>query len=562
MLKGSFDGREGLLSGGGDGVVSCTLGATTVLFSGVLFNRKELASGEENAAEIVAQLYRQHGAEGFEALNGPFVLALFDGTQLVLARDHVGQAFLFFRRDGRKVFFSESLNDISHGSDRDYQAFADYLALGYIPAPRTIRRDVAKLPAATAAIFREGEPAFRRYWAPAYEPSYRLSFEDAAQETKRLARQAIRRCLALDDKAGFLLSGGIDSSLLLSLTTEEFSAPRKAFTVGFANPRYDERALAQAVARNVGAEHVTQQVEPSDFAAFLQARKLSGEPFADSSLLPDCCAMKLAASQCRTVLLGDGGDELFGGYRRYRVMALRNRLGEGLSRLGGAAASLLACVLPHASEGRTSLATIARFGKALRQHPVPCYASFQELFSPRELAALVPDLFARPERCGTIGSYHADWRKIFAASPDVNGVNLIDLLYYLPDDGCRKEGLAAEYAGLRAFSPLLDMDVVRFALTLPVDYRLTLKQGKLLLRHIGREYLPDEILRQVKRGFGMPVAAWLRNELKSYVTELPDRLDSFGCFDKPYLRRLIREHLDGKADHGAKLWALICCQDD
>ena len=562
MLKGSFDGREGLLSGGGDGIVSAAPGTTSVLFSGVLFNRKELAQGAENEAEIVARLYRQHGAEGFAVLNGPFVLALFDGTQLVLARDHVGQAFLFFRRDGGKVFFSESLNDIPHGSERDYRAFADYLSLGYIPAPRTIWRDVVKLPAATAAVFREGEPAFRRYWTPVYEPSRRLRFEDAAQETKRLARQAIRRCLALDDRAGFLLSGGIDSSLLLSLTAEECSVPRKAFTVGFANPRYDERALARAVVRNAGAEHVTQQIEPSEFAAFLQAQKLSGEPFADSSLLPDCCAMKLAAAQCRTVLLGDGGDELFGGYRRYRIMALRNRLGEGLSRLGGAAASLLACVLPHASEGRTSLATLARLGKALRQPPVPCYASFQEFFSPRELAALAPDLFARPERFGAAAPYLADWQKIFAASPDVNGVNLIDLLYYLPDDGCRKEGLAAEYAGLRAFSPLLDMDVVRFALTLPIDYRLTLKQEKLLLRHIGREYLPDAILHQVKRGFGMPVAAWLRNELKPYVTELPDKLDSFGCFDKPYLRRLIREHLDGKADHGAKLWALICCKGD
>ena len=562
MLKGSFDGGSRVLAGEGKGVVSCRTGTTTLFFSGVLFNRRELAQGGENEAEIVDRLYREKGIDGFAELNGPFVLALFDGAQLVLARDHLGQAFLFFRSDGEKVFFSESLNDIPHGSDRDWQAFADYLSLGYIPAPRTIWREVVKLPAGNAVIFRSGVRSLRRYWTPEYEPSTRLSFEDAAQETKRLALQAIRRCLALDDKAGFLLSGGIDSSLLLSLTAEECALPRKAFTVGFANPRYDERALAQTVARNAGAEHVTQQVEPSAFAAFLQAQKLSGEPFADSSLLPDCCAMKLAASQCRTVLLGDGGDELFGGYRRYRIMALRKYLGEGLSRLGGGAASLLAYALPRAAEGRTSLATLARLGKALRQSPIPCYASFQELFSPRELAALAPDLFAHKERYGAIASYHADWRKIFAGCPGVNGVNLIDLMYYLPDDGCRKEGLAAEYAGLRAFSPLLDMDVVRFALTLPVDYRLTLRQGKLLLRHIGREYLPDVILHQVKRGFGMPLAAWLRNELRPHAAELPDKLDSFGCFDKSYLRRLVKEHLEGSADHGAKLWALICCAND
>ena len=561
MLRGSFDGAGGVLSGEGKGVVSCKAGTAVVFFSGVLFNQKELAQGAENEAEIVARLYRQRGIDGFAELNGPFVLALFDGAQLVLARDHLGQAFLFFRADGGKVFFSESLNDVPHGPDRDWQAFADYLSLGYVPAPRTIWRDVEKLTAGSAALFRNGDRSVRRYWSPVYAPSRRLSFEDAAQETRRLARQAIRRCLALDDQAGFLLSGGIDSSLLLSLTAEEFSAPRRAFTVGFADPRYDERALAQTVARNAGVEHVTRQVEPSGFAALLQAQKLSGEPFADSSLLPDCCAMKLAAGRCGTVLLGDGGDEFFGGYRRYRIMALRSRLGEGLSRFGGGAASLLAKMLPRASEGRTSLSTLGRLGKALRLPPVPCYASFQELFSPDELTALAPDLFARTERYGAIGSYHAEWRKIFEESPGVNGVNRIDLLYYLPDDGCRKEGLAAEYAGIRAFSPLLDMDVVRFALTLPVDYRLNLRQGKLLLRRIGREYLPDAILHQVKRGFGMPVAAWLRNELKSHLLALPDKLDACGCFDKPYLRRLVQEHLDGKADHGAKLWALICCAE-
>ena len=559
MVKGSFDGRKGLLSGGGKGVVSCTLGSTTLLFSGVLFNRKELAQGEENEAQIVARLYARKGIAAFEELNGPFVLALFDGTQLVLARDHVGQAFLFFRSDGREVRFSESLNDIPKGEERDWQAFADYLSLGYIPAPRTIWRGVFKLPAGSAAVFRNGVRSFRRYWTPVYEASRRLGFEEAAQETKRLVLQAVRRCLEVDDKAGFLLSGGIDSSLLLSLTAEEFPASRKAFTVGFSNPRYDERALAQTVTRRSGVEHVTQQVEPSEFATLLKAQRLSGEPFADSSLLPDCCAMKLAAEQCAAVLLGDGGDELFGGYRRYRIMALRNWLGEGLSRLGGGAASLLAEVLPHASEGRTSLSSLARLGKALKRPPVPCYASFQELFSPDDLTVLAPDLFVRKERYGAIGSYHAVWQEIFDGSPGVNGVNLIDLLHYLPDDGCRKEGLASECAGIKAFSPLLDMDVVRFALTLPIDYRLSLRQGKLLLRHIGKEYLPGEILQQVKRGFGMPVSAWLRKELKPYVMELPDKLDSFGCFSKSHIRRLVSDHLAGRADHGSKLWALICC---
>ena len=168
-----------------------------------------------------------------------------------------------------------------------------------------------------------------------------------------------------------------------------------------------------------------------------------------------------------------------------------------------------------------------------------------------ELTSLAPDLALQIE------PYYVRWQEIYNRCLGVKEVNLIDLLTYLPDDGCRKEGLAASAAGMTAFSPLMDMDVVRFALNLPLKYKLNMRQGKLMLRRLGEKKLPSEIYRHAKRGFGMPVAAWLRNELKAVVQELPQRLQTFGFFKQKAVEALVTEHLSGKCDHGAKLWALL-----
>lgn len=550
MLHGSFDVRTSVFSA--DGASFSQRGVLSVYYSGVLLNRKVLAVGTESDAEIVARLYEKQGIDAFGQLNGPFVLALFDGRQLVMARDQVGQGFLFFKRDGDYIRFSEELRELNEGCERDYQALADYLSLGYIPAPRTAWKGVSKLRAGTAILFKDGQFSEQTYWTPAFDTKNTPhSFDEACEEGKQLILNAIQRCTGIDSDLGVLLSGGIDSTLMLELTTEATSHAPKAFTVGFSHPRYDERALASLVAGAVGAEHITQQVEPSAYQEFSKIQLAAGEPFADSSLLPDLCAMKLASQHCKTVLMGDGGDELFGGYRRYRLMAMRATMGEGLARLGGKTASVLASFLPNASEGRTSLSSFGRVAKAFSLPPVPCYASFQELFSPDEVKLLAPDLAAKT------ASYHVRWQEIYERYGGVQGVNLIDLLTYLPDDGCRKEGLAASAVGMTAFSPLLDMDVVRFALKLPLDYKLNLRQGKLILRRLGEKKLPSEIYSQAKRGFGMPVAAWLRNELKDVVQELPKKLQSFGFFDQKTLEALVAEHLLGKCDNGAKLWALL-----
>ncbi len=550
MLHGSFNVRTGVFSV--DGASFCHRGALNVYYSGVLLNRKELAVGTESDAEIVARLYDAKGIAAFEQLNGPFVLALFDGKQLVVARDQVGQGFLFFRREGDIVRFSEELRELNDGCERDWQAFADYLSLGYIPAPRTAWKGVSKLRAGTVVVIKDSQQSEQTYWSPSFDGDVaNLSFEEACEEAKKLILQAIQRCVAIDADLGVLLSGGIDSTLMLELTSEATPRAPKAFTVGFSHPRYDERALASLVAGTVGAEHITEQVEASAYQECAKIQLAAGEPFADSSLLPDICAMKLASQHCKTVLMGDGGDEFFGGYRRYRLMAMRATMGEGLSRLEGGVASALAKLLPNASEGRTSLSSFTRVAKAFSLPPVPCYASFQEIFSPDDVKQLAPELASQTE------SYYVRWQEIYNRCGGVKGVNLIDLLTYLPDDGCRKEGLAASAAGMTAFSPLLDMDVVRFALKLPLDYKLNLRQGKLILRKLGEKKLPSEIYSQAKRGFGMPVAAWLRNELKDVVQELPKRLQSFGFFEQKALEVLVSEHLSEKSDHGAKLWALL-----
>lgn len=208
MLHGSFDVRTGMFSA--DGAAFCQRGALNVYYSGVLLNRKVLAVGTENDAEIVARLYEKQGIDAFGQLNGPFVLALFDGRQLVMARDQVGQGFLFFKQNGDYIRFSEELRELNGGCERDYQALADYLSLGYIPAPRTAWKGVSKLRAGTAVLFKDGEFSEQTYWTPAFDTKNTPhSFDEACEEGKQLILNAIQRCTGIDSDLGVLLSGEI-----------------------------------------------------------------------------------------------------------------------------------------------------------------------------------------------------------------------------------------------------------------------------------------------------------------------------------------------------------------
>ncbi len=548
-------------------------GMITVQFSGRLLNEGRLRQAAGAAAptgcsleQVLAVLYEKRGESLLRDLNGPFILAIADSARqnLLLARDQHGQKFLFYgiSKDGR-CWFSDSLPTLRQcpglPDEVNFQALADYLALGYIPAPATIWTGLSKLPAGhQVSLTMNGEAVCQAYWRPEQMPKLKLSFAEAAAETRRLLEASVSRCVQAAPEPGVLLSGGIDSNILLGLAAKSLAGKPLAFTIGFEHDVYDERSLAALAATRAGAEHIIGLARPADLSLLPELQRASGEPFADSSLLPTALAMRLAGTRCQTVLNGIGGDELFGGYRRYQFMALRSHYDRIPHRLGDALCGLLLRCLPKNAAPRSRLATARRIAAALRLPTAACYASFQEIFSPEMISEL--GCFPRAD----VVSCHERWHALMEKSRCddlVEKVNELDLLTYMPDDVCRKDILAQTGVEVEALAPLLDMEVTDFALCLPRSFRVTGRERKRLLRAISADLMPTELLQQPKRGFGVPLAAWLRGELAPTMRELAATIrewDQDGWLRPETVNQLVQEHLNSARDHGAQLWSLYC----
>ncbi len=540
-----------------------------VLFAGALRNRAELlrelsAPADTTDAALLLQLFQHRGELAFPKLNGPFVFAIWQEKEktLLLGRDPLGQKFLFYANDAKgNLVFSDSLREVisQPGISKEYdlQTLADYFGVGYCPAPSTIWQAVRKVPPASVLKFKAGRECGNiTYWKPQYLPKLEISFADAVTESRRLLEQAIRRCLHDHDKANFLLSGGIDSGVVLGLAAPLLKQPGKAISIAFAEALYDESELAAQTAKRNGIPQIVRKVNPAEIRHMADLLAAAGEPFADSSLLPTSLALQEAGKSARAVFSGDGGDEFFCGYRRLQFIAWRSCLGGIPGGVGQGLAKILLPLLPSPSEQRSTLANIARMSQALAMPMATSFMSFQELFSPE----LRKELMRKTD----VLDYRESWGKIAAAAQchdPVEKFDALDIATNLPEDGFRKCDIGNLASGLDLLCPILDLNVVNFALRLPRAHKLNLRERKRPLRAIGRQVLPEILLQQGKRGFGTPVASWFRNALKPDMQQLAASVtdwDRQGWLNASCIQRLVREHLDSKADHAARLWSLFC----
>ena len=542
-------------------------------FSGHVLNADELKPQMPDAASPgnwCLTLEKKHGADFADRLSGAFACAIMDRQhgRLLLVCDPLGLHPLFIcRLSCGFVLFSDSLAVLSRmplcPAGMDAAAIADFLSLGYVPSPRTIRHGIRKLPGGHWLQLRMGGglPAIHRYWHPAFMPKAPLTMRAAVEQAWELLDRAVSRCTALLGTApGVLLSGGIDSNLVLALGTTAPVPVTASYTVGFSENTYDERGLAERSAKALGVPHSEREIHPQDWERLGSLLEQNGEPFADSSLIPTAAVMELAKDGGASgVLSGSGGDEVFGGYRRYQAMQLRARLGivpGGFLRCTGRIGMALT---PSGAGDRSRLSTIRRFSSFLCQDVLHGYASFQEIFSDDMKETLVRDWTLRHEP-----SYLDAWSRLLedgTGDSMAEDFNELDVLTYLPDDGSVKESLAAASAGIPCLSPLLDMDVVRFGLSLPHALRMTLRERKRVLRRLGRNLLTPELLKQTKRGFGMPVSQWFRGPCRELALALAADVrqwDAFGWLDAQAVQRLVDDHLAERADHGARLWTLHC----
>ena len=524
----------------GDQPVANERGDVVAVFNGELYNFRELrreleAAGHEirgtGDSPLIPHAYEQWGAAFAERLEGMFAIALWDRAKerLVLARDRLGKKPLLYARlpDGSLAFASETkalLQLPALPRALDLEQLDAYLALQYVP--RSGLHAVEKVPPASVVVAENGSLRIERYWTP--QASTSLSSEEAIARVRDEVTEAVRRRLVADVPLGALLSGGIDSSIVVAAMAQTQSEPVRTFTVGFPDARYDERAHARAVAERYGTRHEELEIETAPELDRLA--HVFDEPFGDEAALPLLHVCEATRRHVKVALVGDGGDEVFGGYERYRAHALASRVPSAVARA--------AVALPWGlREPRSSIFRARRFLDVAAQPARDRYARLVEVF-PLELRRRLWTDEARAHAATTL-------------LPAADDLRVVDIESYLPGDLLPKSDLASMAVSLELRSPFLDHKVVELGLALPPE----LAFGKTALKQAFAADLPPGIAARRKSGFGVPLDRWFRQELRPAAEDLllsPDR----GLFRRSELERLLREHADGRADHGHRLWCL------
>jgi asparagine synthase (glutamine-hydrolysing) len=528
-------------------------GDVAAVFNGEAYNfgalRDELGGHEIRGTgdtPVLPHLYEESGPRFVERLHGMFAVALWDGPRerLVLARDRLGKKPLLWTRlpDGTLAFASElkallRLPGVSR--EVDLEAIDAYLALQYVPGERTGLRGTHKLPPGHVLVAERGDVQVERYWRP--EPAEPSVHEEALLERVRsTVAEAVRKRLVADVPLGALLSGGIDSSIVVALMAQASSQPVRTFTVGFADERYDERVYARAVAERYGTVHEELELEEDIAATLPRLAAAYDEPLGDEAAFPTFLIAEQARRHVTVALGGDGGDEAFAGYERYIAHGLAGRVPRGIARAGAGA---LRALLGARREPRSPLFRAARLLDVAAAPAAERYTRLMEVFP----LGLRRELWTDPGAAREV--------RLDAQAPGITGLQLLDIDTYLPGDLLLKADIASMAHSLELRSPFLDHEVIALGLALPDSLKTRGREAKVALRRAFAADLPTEVAGRGKTGFGVPLGRWFRQDLRVAADDLlaTDR----GWFREETVRRLLSEHRSGRADHGHRLWCLL-----
>ena len=546
-------------------------GQIAIVVNGEIYNHAELradlvAKGHRfksgSDSEVVAHLYEEVGARVPEYLRGMFAFALWDARagKLLLARDRFGEKPLYYceRPDGF-VFASELgalVADERTPTALSMEALDAYLALQYVPSPRTIYEAVKKLPPGHTLEVRPGErPVLRRYYKISFAPTLAdLSEEEAARRVRETVEEAVRSRLMSDVPLGAFLSGGVDSSIVVACMARASSTPVKTFSVGFKDGGREDNELpyARLVAERWRTDHHELVVEPDMVGMLPSIVRHHGEPFADTSAVPTRYLCEMTRRDVTVALSGDAGDEAFGGYRRY-VWA---HVAERLRGLPGPLARGVAAAL-SAAPGRRAR-WLREYGARLGADEASRYLRFICHFSAAEKGALyTPELARRFEQDAAAASFGALLGASRAADT-VSRLQDLDVETYLPDDILAKVDVASMTHALEARAPLVDHHVVELGAALPGRLKLRGGKGKHIFKRAFADVVPAEILHRKKKGFALPTGPWLRGKLHGFAREtlLSDAARARGLFRPEAVTDLLDRHRAGE-DHGERLWNLI-----
>ncbi|MGD9633210.1 MAG: asparagine synthase (glutamine-hydrolyzing) [Pirellulales bacterium] len=546
-------------------------GSVQVVFNGEIYNFRELrhrleASGHrfrsQGDTEVLVHLYEDEGVDFVRHLVGMFAIAIWDAgrRRLVLARDRIGQKPLVYRHEPGRLMFASELKGLLAAPDVprevDPVALDEYLTYQYVPAPRTILRGIAKLPPGCIAVYEHDSLRVEPYWQGDFSLEVTLSQAEYVDRLRATLSEAVRSQLVSDVPLGVFLSGGVDSSIIAALIRGQVSGLIQTFTVRFSDPTYDESEFARGVARHLGTEHHELSVEPQLAALISELSESFDEPFGDSSALPTYCLARATREHVTVALSGDGGDELFGGYNRYRAIQLAARLPAPLRAL---VTNRRWQRLPVTGRQKHVFDRAVRFARIAALPPERRYLELMSIFNERDRAGLYSESFVQQLDDHDPATY------LFAAlarsgeRDAVTAASLADLVTYLPGDLCQKIDMATMAHGLECRQPMLDHRLVELAAAMPANLKLRGGRGKWILERAFGHLLPTSVFRRAKMGFGVPVDEWFRGELKELLVDtlLSVRATGRGYFHTGEVERLIAEHDALRRDHSHRLWLLL-----
>jgi asparagine synthase (glutamine-hydrolysing) len=548
-----------------------------VVFNGEIYNHRDLRetlSGHtfrtDADTEVLVHLYEEHGPEFVEKLDGMFAFALWDADseRLVLARDRMGIKPLVLARDGNRLAFASELPalfepDIDLGG-LDRAALGTYFCLGFVPAPRTAFRNVTKLrPGELAVIEHEdggrGEGSLsvdrRRYYRPTIEPR-NPSLDTAATELRERVERAVERRLMSDVPLGAFLSGGLDSSIVVGTMADLIDEPVRTFTIGFDEDRFDESWAAREVAEYHDTDHHEYTVTPADVRETIPGvLDRLGEPFADPSLVPTSVVARETARDVTVALSGDGADELFAGYSKYRGEHLSTYYRALPGPVRGAVDRLLGAAPVDRTTRVGELGRQAqKFRRGSEPDPVARHLAWLRIADEDAARAVAP---LDPERHGRedLKDAHRDARRMLPNRDEFARMLAVDTRFGLPNQMLHKVDLAGMYSSLEVRVPFLGREVVEYALSLPTSHKINAREQKRVLRHAFDDVLPPAILNRGKQGFDMPIGEWLTGALADDFHEtLADIHAPF--LDDETVREIFDQHCAGRADHAKFLWSV------
>ncbi len=552
-------------------------GAVCVVYNGEIYNFRELAKQLSDRGyrfrthcdtEVILYAWLEWGENCVSHFRGMFSFALFDRKRqsLFMARDRLGIKPLFYALlpDGLMMFGSELkvLKQHPHMPRIvNPQAIEDYFALGYVPEPKTIYSGVDKLPPGHSMLVERGKPLPQphEYWDLSFQPRPVADDNELGEQLIERLREAVDIRLVSEVPLGAFLSGGVDSSAVVAMMAGLQDDPVNTCAIGFDVKQFDETEYAQRVAQRYATNHYEQTVESDDFDLLDTLASLYDEPYADSSAIPTYRVCELAKQRVTVALSGDGGDEQFAGYRRYRwhmnEEKLRSRVPLGLRKpLFGALGELYpkADWAPRVFRAKSTFQSLARNSVEAYMHTVSHTTEQQRA------AMFSPGLKHELQGYQAIESlqYHADRAE---TDDPLSLIQYLDIKTYLVGDILTKVDRASMAHSLEVRVPMLDHHFIEWAASIPSSRKLKGQEGKYILKKALEPYLPKDVLYRPKMGFGVPLAKWFRGPLKSRLrTSLTQgELVESGLFNPAYLEQLVNQHQSGRRDHSTVLWALL-----